>query len=92
MQQHVSRQLTSLQTADAPLTPEDLACLAEYAADLQGLGIGLRHLAELGQVWQDAGQRLLQTWERIKAERYPEGPPPHSQESTRRRVGRSVQA
>jgi transcriptional regulator with XRE-family HTH domain len=93
MQQHVSRQLTSLQTADEPLTPEDLQRIAAYAADLHGLGIGLRHLAELGQVWQAEGRRLVETWERVKAERYPDGAPRQShQEETQPRLRRRVGA
>jgi transcriptional regulator with XRE-family HTH domain len=89
MQRHVSAQLTSLQT-DSQLTPEDLQRIAAYAAETQRLGMGLRHLAELGKAWQAEGRRLLETWERIKRERFPDGPPRHSQAGTRCRPHRGT--
>jgi hypothetical protein len=84
LKQHVSARLTSLQT-DAQLTPEDLEQISVYAADVQRFAMGLRHLAELGKTWQSVATRLVKTWERIKAEKYPDGAPRQSQKGPRRR-------
>jgi hypothetical protein len=82
LRQHVSQQLITLQD-DAQLTPEDLERIAMYTADAQKFYMGLRRLVELGKAWQVVATRLVQTWQRIKAERYPDGAPRQSQEETR---------
>jgi transcriptional regulator with XRE-family HTH domain len=81
LHQHVSRQLIGLQQ-EAQLTPEDLERLAMYAAEAQKFYMGLRRLGQLGKAWQIVATRLVQTWERIKAERYPDGPPRQNREKT----------
>jgi hypothetical protein len=83
LRQHVSQQLITLQD-EADLTPEDLTRLAAYAADAQQFSQGLRRLVELGQAWQVVATRLVQTWERIKAEKYLDGAPRQSQKGLRR--------
>jgi transcriptional regulator with XRE-family HTH domain len=81
LRQHVSQHLITLQQ-DGDLTPEDLARIALYTADAQKFYMGLRRLVQLGQAWQVVATRLVQTWKRIKAEKYLDGPPRQNREET----------
>ena len=71
----VSRKLNLLQAETQP-SEDDLQRITECANETLRLGAGLQQLAELRKAWQAVGMKFFETWKRIKAERYPDGPPP----------------